>query len=68
MNTFDTLAAGKRPYQVLTPPSVAYWFALALIAEHNGRPDLRDRCLERTAAVAAAAAAFAPPSALRKSC
>lgn len=44
--------AAKRPYRVLKPASVAYWFALALIAEHNGRPDLRDRCLERTAAIA----------------
>lgn len=52
MTTFDTIAAGKRPYQVLTPASVAYWFALALMAERNVRPDLRDSCLERTAAIA----------------
>ncbi len=52
MTTFDTIAAGKRPYQVLTPPSVAFWFALPLMAERNARPDLRDSCLERAAAIA----------------
>lgn len=52
MTTWEILAATKRPYQVITPASVGYWFALALIAERNERQDLRDRCLVRAAQIA----------------
>lgn len=51
MNTWDTVAASKRPYQVLTPPSVSFWIALALMAERNG-DDLRDICLAKAAQIA----------------
>lgn len=45
MNTWNNVAASKPAYRVLTPASVAYWFTLALVVEHNRRIDLRDECL-----------------------